>query len=80
MKIKYFTYAISATAILLCSIFQISLHAQSLDEENVKIMSRMDTESFKGKIVLNKAMVFEHQLEPFWKREKDAPLIAILQY
>ncbi|WP_149240750.1 hypothetical protein [Dyadobacter sp. 32] len=80
MKIKYFTYAISATAILLCSIFQISLHAQSLDDENVKIMSRMDTESFKGKVVLNKAIVLEHQLEPFRKHKKDAPLIAILQY
>ncbi len=52
-------------------VFPLALAAQTLEEENAKMMSQMDTESFRGKVVLNKAIVMEHQLEPFRRRIRD---------
>ena len=45
--------------ILICCALTIDLHAQTFEEENAKVMERMDTESFKGKVLLNKAIVLE---------------------
>lgn len=57
--------------IIVFIILPLTLAAQTLEEENAKMMSQMDTESFRGKVVLNKAIVMEHQLEPFRRRIRD---------
>lgn len=56
---------------LLCCVFAGNLRAQSFEEENTKVMERMDTQSFKGKVLLNKAIALDYQLEPFLTREKN---------
>ncbi|PWJ59667.1 hypothetical protein CLV98_102501 [Dyadobacter jejuensis] len=58
-------------AVLLCLVCAANVHAQSFEEENTKVMERMDTESFKGKVLLNKAIALDYQLEPFRIREKN---------
>ncbi len=57
--------------ILLFFLFVVNVHGQSFEEENAKVMERMDTESFKEKVLLNKAIVLDYQLEPFYTREKN---------
>ncbi len=57
--------------ILICCALTIDLNSQSFEEENAKVMERMDTESFKGKVLLNKAIVLDYQLEAFYTREKN---------
>ncbi|WP_149240746.1 hypothetical protein [Dyadobacter sp. 32] len=56
--------------ILMC-ILTNRVHAQTFEEENARVMERMDTEGFKGKVLLNKAIALDYQLEPFRTREKD---------
>ena len=57
--------------ILLFFVFVINVQGQSFEEENAKELSRMDTESFKGKVVLNKAIALNDHLEIFRNREKN---------
>ena len=71
MKTTRLTSTILIAVVMHCYVFAVDLQAQTLEEENAKAMSHMDTETFKGKVVLNKAIVLDHQLEPFRKREKD---------
>ncbi|PWJ59671.1 hypothetical protein CLV98_102505 [Dyadobacter jejuensis] len=51
-------------AVLLCLVCAANVYAQSFEEENTKVMERMDTESFKEKVLLNKAIALDYQLEP----------------
>ena len=72
MRATIFTSTIyRVMVIILCYVVALDLRAQSFEEQNAKMMTRMDTESFKEKIVLNKAIALDHQLEPFRQREKD---------
>ncbi len=54
--------------VLLCCVMAIVAPAQSFEEENAKVMDRMDIEGFKGKVLLNKAIALDYQLEPFRTR------------
>ncbi|PWJ59669.1 hypothetical protein CLV98_102503 [Dyadobacter jejuensis] len=57
--------------VLLCCVCAAKVYAQTFEEENTKVMERMDTESFKEKVLLNKAIALDYQLEPFRTREKN---------
>ena len=54
---------LSHIVLMYCTL-SITLRAQDFEQENAKIMERMDTESFKGKDLLNKATALDYQLEP----------------
>ncbi|PWJ59665.1 hypothetical protein CLV98_102499 [Dyadobacter jejuensis] len=71
MKTIFLPHINLSYIVLICCALSIDLHAQTFEEENAKVMERMDTEGFKGKVLLNKAIALDYQLEPFRTREKD---------
>ncbi|CAG4999809.1 hypothetical protein DYBT9275_02312 [Dyadobacter sp. CECT 9275] len=61
MKTKKYTLFCLNLIVLFCSVFFINVKGQTLEEENNKVLERMDKESFVGKIVLNKAIALDEQ-------------------
>jgi hypothetical protein len=71
MRIKRYTLTLLSFFVFFSCVSVLDLWAQNLEEENGKVLARMDKEPLKGKIVLNKAIALDEHLALFRKPEKD---------